>query len=285
MKKFHVSKFIILLILSVIFLTTADIRAQKLTAEDIIAKHLDSIGTAEVRKNMKNQVATGGVRYKVLRKNTGGDGKIVFASEGDKILFGMTFSIPSYPAETIIFDGKNSKVGYAISNTRSEFGDFVYRYKDVVSEGLLGGTLSTAWTLADLSSRKAKIDLSGTKKIDGKEAYLLKYFPNGGSDLQIYIYIDKENYRHLRTEYRRTISSIQGLTPDSSSQQREQRQTMTEDFSDYKKVSDRNLPHSYRLYVMLEGAAGTREYEYKAEFSQFYFNEQLDPKTFATESN
>lgn len=267
-----------------VFASLFSVSAQKMKAEEIVAKHLEALGSQEARKKLKNQVASGIVQYRVLRKNTGGDGRIVLASEGSKILFGMTFSIPSYPAETFIFDGKKSKIAFAINNARSEFGDFVYRYQDVLSEGLFGGTLSSAWTLADLSSRKAKVDLDGTKKINDREAYQLTYLPKGGSDLQIAIFIDKETFQHVRTEYRRIISSQQGASPDSSAQQREQRQVLIEDFSNYKKENDLSLPHEYRAYIMLEGGAGTREYEYKAEFSQFYFNQPLDAASFKIES-
>lgn len=281
----NINFMLICLFVFVFILSTAgQTFAQKMTAEEIIAKHLQAIGTDEARKNLKNQVATGVVQYTVLRKNTGGNGKIVFASEADKFLFGMTFNIPSYQAETFIFDGEKAKIAFAISNARSEFGDFVFRYQDVISEGLFGGTLSTGWTLRDLSSRKAKVDLNGTKKVNGRETYVLEYLPKGGSDLKINIYIDKENFQHLRTEYKRIISSIIGPSPDASAQQREQRQTMTEDFSDYKSQNNVNLPHGYRAYLMLEGAGGTREYEYKAAFSEFFFNQQLDPNSFSTES-
>lgn len=208
----------------------------------------------------------------------------------------MTFALPTYPAETVVFDGKKLKVAYAYSNVRSYLGDYLYRYDDVIKEGLLGGTLSTAWSLGALSDRKAKVEFEGTKKVDDKEAYVLSYLPKGGSDLQIKMYFDANNFEHLRTEYRRIISSQAGggigspslnqgaNSADASSQQREQRQILIEDFSKYKKENGVNLPHAYRIYVMLDGAAGTREYEWKAEFSQFFFNQPLDPGSFNTSS-
>lgn len=264
----------------VVFLLLGAASAQKLTVDEVIARHLESIGSASARKNIKSQVATGVVQFTVLRKGTGGNGKIVVASEGDKSLLGMTFSIPSYPAETIISDGRNAKVAFAINNARSEFGDFVFRYKDIVSEGLFGGTLSSAWILADLPRRRARVELSGKKKITGRDTFVLSYLPRGGSDVEIYIYIDQQTFEHVRTEYKRIISAVMGPNPDASSQQREQRQTLIEDFSDFRKEGDLNLPHSYRAYVMFTGAAGTREYEYKAQFTEFFFNQKLDPDSF-----
>lgn len=279
-----INNFLSLAIITICVLFNA-VSAQKLKAEDIVAKHLDSIGKAENRKSIKNQVATGTVSFTVLRQGgTGGDGKIVLASEGNKSLLGMTFTIPTYPSETVIFDGKKLNVGFPINNARSSFGDFLYRYNDTFKEGLFGGTLNSGWVLADLSNRKAKLSLDGSEKINGRDTYELSYLPKGGSDLQIKIFIDKETFEHVRTEYRRIISAQQGPTPETSSQQREQRQILIEDFSDYKKEKDLNLPHSYRIYLFLEGASGTREFEWKAVFSQFYFNQQLDPNTFNSDS-
>lgn len=259
---------------------------QNLSAEEIVAKHLDSIGPAEKRRNLKNRVATGLVQYTVLRQGgRGGNGKIVVASEGIKSLFGMTFSIPSYPAETIIFDGNKSKIAYAINNVRSQFGDFLYRYDNIVSENLLGGSLLTGWALTDLGSRKARVEYDGVKKISDKEVHVLSYRRKGGSDVEIKIYIDKNTFEHVRTEYRRVIAARQGLTIDSSSQQREQRQVLMEDFSNFKKEKDFNLPHTYRAYVKIDGSSGTLEYEWKAEFTEFFFDQPLDPNSFAINSD
>jgi hypothetical protein len=273
-----------LLALFVVFSAAGQAPAQKLSAEDVIARHLEAIGTAEARNNVKNQVAAGIVQFTVLREKTGGEGKIVLASENNKLLYGMTFNMPTYPAETIIYDGKKSKIAFAVNNARSQFGDYVERYREILTEGLLGGTLSTGWSLRDLASRKAKVKLDGTKKINDREAYVLEYQPRKGSDVKITIYIDAENFQHLRTEYRRVISAIMGLTPNSSSQQREERHTMIEEFSNYKKVNDVNLPHSYRVYIMTDSSRGIREHEYRAEFAEFYFNQELDPASFNTSS-
>jgi len=269
-----------LYVFGVMVLAIGSVFGQKMAPDEIVAKHRESVGSIESRRNVKNQVASGVVQYTVLRNKTGGSGKIVIASEGNKTLMGMSFTIPSYPAETILFDGSDARVGFAISNARSEFGDFVYRYKDVVEEGLLGGVLTQGWALNDLSKRKARVSLDGLKEINGRRAYVLSYQPKSGSDLTIRIYIDQQTYEHVRTEYKRIISSIIGPNPDASASQREQRQTLVEDFSEYKREDGLNLPHAYRAYLNMEGAGGTREYEYKATFTDFYFNQTLDPASF-----
>jgi hypothetical protein len=268
--------------LIVVFLFfTAVVPAQKMPVDEIITKHLDSIGTADARRKLKDQVASGVVRFSIIKQGgAAGDGRIVFASEGMKTLLGMTFNTPLYPAETIIFDGKKTKIAFTTHNQRSPLGDFIYRYQDVIKEGLLGGSLSTGWALNDASNRKAKIENEGTKKIGERKAIVLSFSPSGGSDLQIRIFLDASNYEHFRTEYRRVISAQQGITPNASAQRREEKQMMVEEFSNFKKEKGLNLPHNYRIYLLFEGEGPTREYEWKVEFAQFFFNQQLDPKSF-----
>jgi outer membrane lipoprotein-sorting protein len=269
------------LIMSFLFFAAAITPAQKMPVDEIIAKHLNSIGTADARQKLKDQVASGTVQFTVLRQGgTAGEGRIVFASEGMKTLLGMTFNTPIYPAETIVFDGKKTKVAFTTNNQRSPLGDFIYRYQDTIKEGLMGGVLSTGWALNDASMRKAKIENDGTKKIGDRQAIALSFSPKGGSDLQIKIFLDARTYEHFRTEYRRIISAQQGRTADTSAQRREEKQLMVEEFSNFKKEKGLNLPRNYRINIVLEGERETREYEWKAEFAQFFFNQQLDPKSF-----
>lgn len=278
---------------------------QKITSEEVVSKHLASIGSEDARAKLKNIVATGVVQYGVLRQGgAGAGGKIVFASEGTKSLVGMTFSVPTYPGDTFVFDGKNLKIAFAYNNVRSYIGDYLYRYDDVIKEGLFGGTLSTGWPLLAFKDRKSKLEYAGTRKIDGRDVIVLGYSKKGGSDLEIRLFFDGSTYEHIRTEYRRTVSSqigsavpsvgggvasppsTQGATgaraADASSSQRELRQVLVEEFSNFKKENSLNLPHNYRAYLMLEGAQGTREYEWKAELTAFFINQPLDPSSFDT---
>ncbi len=250
--------------------------------EEIVTNHIKSIGSLEVLAKISNQVALGDISFRILRSGgAGADGKIVLASEDKKILMGMSFSVANYPREVIVFDGENSKISFAYNNVRSPLGNYLYRYSNVLKEGLLGGVLSAGWALKKLDEKKARVEFKGTRKIDGKEVYALSYMPRGGSDLEIYIFIDKENFWHVRTEYRRIISAGQSTSPDASSSIRERREVLVEDFSDYKQVNGLTLPYRYKIYLMLEGQT-LNEYEWTANFASFLFNQQLDPDSFNT---
>src|SRR5690606_32887140 len=125
-------------------------------------------------------------------------------------------------------------VGFVKAGVRSDLGTFVQNNNELITHGLMGGTLSTSWPLLNASQAKARIKYSGTKKIDGKEVYALEYAPKGGSDLEIAMFFDKETFHHVRTEYKRLLSSGIGSNIDQSARTSETRLKVTENFSDHK---------------------------------------------------
>jgi hypothetical protein len=259
---------------------------QKMTAEEVIVKHLDSIGTSEVRASVKNQMAVGdAVVTFVSRKNLAAQGRIVMVSEGVKNFLGLNLNAVDYPAEKFSYDGKSARVAYVRTNVRSDLGNFIQSNNLLLEESLLGGTLATSWALANTATNKAKLSFNGTKKIDGKEAYVLGYTRKGGGDVDIKLYFDKETFRHIRTEYQRTSSAGIGTRPEQSSGFSETRLRVTENFGDFKTEKGMTLPHSYVLNFSVTGQNGTGEVEWKFNFNQFAFNQSLDPKTFEVEAN
>ncbi len=284
--------------LAVVFLLLAVLSpaafAQKLKAEDVLAKHLDSIGTAETRSAIKNQLAVGDVQVTfVSQKNLPAQGRVVLASEGVKNFFGLNLNALDYPLERFSFDGKKSKVAYVRIGVRSILGNFILSNSLLLEESLLGGTLATSWALSRLADNKAKLSFDGTKKIDGKEVYVLGYSPKGGGDFDIKLYFDQETFRHVRTEYKRTASASIGRTSrsgtgqsiDDSARQNESRIKIVENFADFKAEKGLTLPHNYTLNYAISGQSGTTEIEWKFVMSEFAFNQKLDAKTFDIETN
>ena len=260
-----------------------DTIAQKMTAEELIAKHLDAIGKSDDRAKMKNVTAVGEVAYsKLSQTSKPAVGKVVFASEDKSSLLAMVFDSPTYPGEKIIFDGKAKLVDFANTGLRSQLGDYLFAYDTIISHGLLGGVLEKGWPLAESASRGAKLELDGTKKIDGKDNYVLSYQPKKGADIRIKLYFDKETFRHTRTEYSRTNPPGMGHDANTSSQLVETHENLTEDFSDFKTEYGVTLPHTYKLRLYIERANQTYETQYVITFKEFFYNSKLDPATFQT---
>jgi len=271
-----------LILILVLFMAVASVYGQKLKPEEIIAKHRLSIGSAERLSSVKSLIAVGEVRVDyITQKNQPAAGRIVIASEGNKIFFGMQLNATDYPQEKIIFDGSKTDVAAVRAGSRSIFGNFMQSNNAIVSQGLISGTLATSWALLDAAQRGAKISSGGTKKIEGKEVYVLNFNPKGTSDLDITLYFDQQTFQHVRTEYKRTSSASMGRTPEESSRMQETRLKVTEDFSDFKEVQGINVPSKYRIHYSISGQNGTTEIAWTANLSEFAANQPLDPGTFA----
>jgi hypothetical protein len=260
--------------------------AQKLKVEEIVTKHLDSIGAADKRAAVKSQIAVGDGTAKFLsQKDQVLQGRLVLASAGEKNFFGMSINSPNYPGERFSFDGKKAKVAYVQTGQRSILGNFLLSNPLALEESLLGGTLSTSWALRNMSENKARLSSEGTKKIDGREVYAVNYSRKGSGDLTITLFFDKETFRHVRTEYKRTSSASIGRTVDESARMSETRLKVVEDFSDFRDEKGLTLPHGYRLVYSITGQNGTTEIEWSFKLSEFAFNQTLEEKTFDAEAN
>lgn len=254
---------------------------QKMTAEDVIAKHLASFAAADKRSLIKSFIAVGEVRVEyITQKNQPAVGRIVIASEGNKMFLGMRFDAIDYPQEKIVFDGNKTAVALVRAGTRSVLGNFLQSNSAVVSQGLLSGILTTSSALLAAGERRPKVSFAGSKKVDGKEAYALTVSPKGGGDLDITMFFDQQTFRHVRTEYKRTTSAGIGRTIDESARQSESRLRVTEDFSDFKDFQGLMIPHKYKLLYTITGGNGTTEVAWTCNLTEFAINQTLDPETF-----
>ncbi|MFN6963788.1 MAG: hypothetical protein ACK4S4_08485 [Pyrinomonadaceae bacterium] len=273
----------LILILACTALVSLNASAQKLTAEQVVARSLDSIAKSSERAKLKSIVAIGQANYsKTVGDRLGTQGRAVIASEAGRSAFAMAFRASSYPQEKITFDGKEVTIAFATPGARSPFGGFLQTFRDVVTDGLLGGTLMRNWLLYDAANAsRGKLTVEGLKKIDGKDVYAVSYIRKGGSDLDVRLYFDKETFRHVRTEYKRVFAAPMGPTPELSARQSETRYGLVEDFSDFKTEYGVTLPRKYTIRFSADNGRTTSEYTYTLEFANFYYNQELDADTFS----
>jgi hypothetical protein len=261
--------------------------AQKLKPEDVVTRHLESIGSAKARAAVKTRIISGTSQV-IFHTTPIGQavGRAVLASEDIKSLLGMSFPSPVYPREELGFNGSTFMAAYVLPGSRSALGSFLMTHSLIFKQGLMGGTLSSAWPLLDLTRRNAELEYSGEKKVGNQMLHELKYVPRGGSDLQIRLYFDQDTFKHVRTEYERTIAGAMGdrsyVTPGTG---RETRFKMVEEFSDFKKESELNLPHTYKINLITDTDAGTLLTDWTIKLTQFTFNEKIDPTSFSISSN
>lgn len=253
----------------------------KIDGETLVAKHLESIGTAEARKARKSTTIVGTTSAVFKGRGEGrAEGIVVLASQAEKNMIGMKFNNADYQFERMGFDGNDFSVGFVRPGSYSVLGQFLRVNEKTFKSGIMGGALSSSWELLDYSADAGKLQARGDAKIDGVEALKFEYRPKKGSDLDVTFFFDAATYRHLRTEYRRVISSRQGLTVDTSSRQNETRYKMVEDFTDFRSESGLTLPHKYTIHLEIIAGNGTTSYTWTMDLQQFRFDQNIEAKEF-----
>ena len=295
--------------LSLMFLLASiSARAAELKPDEIVARHLESIGTPEARAAATSRVMEAAAHFKLLVGGVGLlDGSSVLISEQRKLQFMLKFSDVQYSGERFICDGNKVQViSSGAGHIRSALADFVYNHDEIIKEGFLGGTLSTAWPLFNLDERKAKLNYEGLKTIDAQSLHDLHYRPKKGSDLDVHLYFDSD-FRHVMTVYTLTIKpQMAHRDPDINdvskpvaasdnapaqevaqssetlnARQQETRYRLEERFSDFSKVNGLNLPGHYNIHFSQElGNGATNVFEWDLHSTKTLNNINPDPRNF-----
>jgi len=254
----------------------------KLTSDEVVAKHLASIGSTEDIAAAHTRVATGATQARLRLTNTAVElsGPAQLASDGDKFLLAMVFQSNNYPHEKASFDGENQVIGVLTQGGRSPLGNFLSSQPSLMKHGLIGGVLSSAWPLYNLAKRNAKLSYSGMDKIDGKPVHRLKYVPRNTGDLIINLYFDATTFQHVRSQYEYVVSARQGGVAEASASQRDTRYKLVEEFTDFQATGKLMLPHTYTIDLTIEAPNRTQTMQWTINLQQFAFNETIDPKVF-----
>lgn len=268
-------------------------KEQEFTPEELVAKHLTSIGSPEARAAVKTRVADGtGTMIQVSQGSSPVKGPALLLQEGKKLAFQIQFGFPQYPEELFAFDGNKTQIRRTRPEARSRLGEFFFAYGQLLQEGLFGGTLSTSWPLLNRGETKPELRYAGLEKVGEKNLHRLKYRTHkGAGDFEINLYFDPETYRHVRTVYKLEIRS--GMRSNAnlragSVAESEQvtRYKLEEDFSDFQLADGLTLPKHWKIRLTSERprggefGAGVLVYEWDVVFSELIHNEAIEPKSF-----
>lgn len=256
-------------------------RTDKMTAEELVAKHLASIGSPAALEAVKSLIVVGSSKRTTQHQTSfEAAGAAQLASEGDKFLIAMVFDLNYYPYEKVGYNGQDLSIKLLPGGRRSDLGEFFKSHNVIFKEGLFGGTLSTAWALLNVESRKPRLSYSGIQKIDDVQMHKLKYIPRKGSGLAITLFFDTENFRHLRTEYEFTLPPPIGSDSTQAGRIQESRFELVEEFSDFKKEGNLTLPHTYKINYIVNNQGGTGWLKWDLNLSQFVFNQPIGAEVF-----
>ena len=291
----------------------------KPTAEEIVAANLKSIGDPQLLESVKNRGMSGKTFVEFLQGGMGTiSGQCMVISSGNNLSIILRYGGVDYPGEYFAYDGNDVEVSNISPGQRSPLGDFIFRYKGLMKEGLLGGVWSMGWPLLDISERDASLKYDGTEKIDGRELYAVEYTPKGGmNNIKVKLFFDPDTFHHVRTEYRLKVQGEQSLqagktvtegvpsSADIASGNRGGTITrdagildpisysyylLVEKFDNFKEVKLNDLegienmslilPQSYALEYSVEGQGSSFLAHWNLIADQWMLNGKLDPSVF-----
>ncbi len=255
--------------------------AEKLKVDELLARHLASIGSAEARAAAKNRVSEGSA---VAVFRLGGTGELKglasLVSEGRKARLVMAFGHLQYPGELVTFDGKDLEIGAAQPGARFPLAKFIRDYPGLVSSGLMGGTTSLGWCLLE-TPLQGKAEYRGLQRVEDGLLHEMRYRPRKGlSDFQVSLYFEPETFRHVRSVYRLTIAPYMASTPEASSRLRDSYWKMIEEFGEFSPVDGLTLPHSYKLVLSYDGQDRSFLADWELSFTRITHNQPLGPEVF-----
>ena len=248
---------------------------EKLSLDDLVAKHVESVGTAEDRAAAKSRVALGTVAF--LERISGTvhlDGRAAMLSSGPMFKASFDFTNPQYKGEQFVFDGEKVQIAMIDQQSRSALGNFLVNETEIVHEGLFGGVLRTGWPLQDLKSSAGKWKFDGEKKIERRELYELTYLPkqrSSAGELLIHVYFEPTTYRHVMTVYRLEKTVDEGGEAQASIAGT-QTTTVEERFDDFRPVDGLTLPFSWDIRLRVEPSSKAQEFEWKVSLASIAHN-------------
>jgi hypothetical protein len=258
----------------------SSVSADDLTAAEILAKHLDSIGTKEKRDSVKTLMAKGLSEFESTNPVIKGGGRAIIVSDPDNLFFVIGLNSREYPFEKVGYFHKDISIPLIGGGQRGLLGSFLANHSKMLSDGLFSGALSLTWSPLSAKPR-GKFTGGSTKKIDGKSLYVLDYNVSGGGskEFTIKLYFDTETFRHVRSEYKYEVESTDAVMGQQN-RRASGRLGLTETFSDFREVEGLTLPFVYRIEYESNGNSGSYKTRWGIDVEQWSFNQKLAPDFF-----
>jgi hypothetical protein len=293
----------IILILSLSLIQTNILLAKDkaMTAEQVVSAHLQSIGPADVLAGLTNRGIQGSSTVKFIIGGTGTmTGRAAIVTSGRKLAIRFIYDGLDYPGEYFTFNGSEVQVRNINPGQRSPLGDFLFRYNQLMKEGLIGGVYYLGWALLDMKERNPLLKYFSAK-VDGRELHGINYTPKGGmNDIKVKLFFEPGTFRHVRTEYALKVHGEQALqsgqtvtltVPNSAGQRGgtiarnagildqvgDSNYLLVEKYDDFKEIDGMTLPQRYTIEYSVEGQGSSFLANWIMQIGKWVHNQKIDP--------
>lgn len=242
----------------------------KLTAEEIISKHIEAVGGKEKLSKFKSRIAIG-----TVKKENDPEGKMAIVSESPNRLSAV-FILQSYDLK-FIYDGQT---GMMRPQLPRNFAAFDAKYREIVASGLMFNGISLYNLLLRLPD-DAKLEAKGMKKVQRQDAYIVEVKRSKGEAMRLYF--DASTFMWVRTDYGKAhvTREMRPFTNESVNQGSDE---ITVDFyietSDFRDVEGVKLPFKFQQVVTLPIVRQSSSGTITGTITEYKHNERIDPAMF-----
>jgi hypothetical protein len=275
LNKLSISVFAVLLVLS------SSTFAQSVGTDEIVSKHIASMGGSAKLAEIKNRIVAGASEFESKFPTIKTTGKALIASDATNMMLVASFASKEYPMEKIGYFVNKANLPWVTAGARSPLGAYLADNEIILADGIFGGSMSSKWLMLNQAKRDGVLKSLGTRRIDGRKVYALEYISKGiGSQaFTIVLSFDAETFHHVRTEYRHEVSTRQD-TFGQLGRQGGALLTLVESFGDFRTVDGYTFPYDYKASYRTESNSGTYEYIWGIKVGAYNLNRNLAPDFF-----
>ena len=241
----------------------------KLSAAEIIDKHLAAIGGKQAMAKFKSRVAIG-----TARKDNDSAAPMAIMSEAPNRVSAI-YQFEGFNWQ-LTYDGSKSIVRPILTRANAPV---LEKYQEMLATGTMFNDMSLYNALAQAETEAAKFEAKGIKKVKGRPAYAVEM--RRGKD-KATLYFDAETFMWVRTEYGsvRLTKEMSGFTNSIESKDQETTYDFYVETSDFKEVDGVKLPYKFEIVatapILKQKSVGT----IVATIKEYRHNVQIDPKMF-----
>ena len=250
--------------------SASDDKPAKLTAEEIISKHLEAAGGRDRLTKFRTRIAIGSIK-----KENDPEGKMAIMSEAPNRLAAV-YVLPAYDLR-FIYDGGKAMLRPQLPRTLVAFDN---KYRDIVASGLMYNGIPL-YNLVLQPPADAKFEAKGMKKVRGRGAYVVGVKRPKGDEMRLYF--DAETFMWVRTDYGQAHRQKE-MRPFSNEPVSRADDDLTVDFyietSDFKVVDGVKLPFKFQQLVTTPLLRDSSSGLITGTITEYRHNEQIDPSMF-----